>query len=155
MRKQNGFTLIELMIVVVIVSIIIAFAYPSYRDSVLKSRRTEAQAGLLACLALQERWFTRNTSYANSASVASNSNLFGTKCSSTDNGYYNIGITVGGAATVNSVTRYSTLTLTATPTTKGGQNDDTTCASLTLTQAGTKGATDSGSNTTTSECWKK
>ena len=41
-KRANGFTLIELMIVVAVLAIIIAIGYPAYRDQVMKARRTEA-----------------------------------------------------------------------------------------------------------------
>ena len=62
-RTSAGFTLIEVMIVVAIVSILAAVAYPSYIDSVRKGKRAEARAALMNLLQQQERYFTQNNSY--------------------------------------------------------------------------------------------
>jgi type IV pilus assembly protein PilE len=64
MRKLNrGFTLIELMIVVVIVGILAAIAYPSYARYVEKARRADAQSGLLAGAQRLERCYTQTNTY--------------------------------------------------------------------------------------------
>lgn len=47
MRLHQGFTLIEVMIVVVIISIIAGIAYPSYKKSVERTKRVEAQSRML------------------------------------------------------------------------------------------------------------
>jgi type IV pilus assembly protein PilE len=60
---QKGFTLIELMIVVAIVAIIASIAYPSYTESIRKSRRADAQAVLLESGQFLERFFTENNRY--------------------------------------------------------------------------------------------
>lgn len=62
-RHARGFTLIELMIVVAIVGILAAIAYPAYTDSVRKGRRAEARAALMNLLQQQERYMTQNSSY--------------------------------------------------------------------------------------------
>ncbi len=62
--KSNGFTLIEIMIVVAIVAILFVVAIPSYNDSVATGRRTDAQSALMGLSQAMERHFTQNNSYA-------------------------------------------------------------------------------------------
>lgn len=61
--KAKGFTLIELMITVVILSIIAAVAIPSFRENVRQSRRVEARSLLLENAQFMERFFTENNRY--------------------------------------------------------------------------------------------
>lgn len=67
-KRQQGFTLVELMIVVAIIAIITSIAYPSYRENVIRSNRAEAKAGLLENAQYMERFFTENNSYEKSLS---------------------------------------------------------------------------------------
>ena len=62
-RQQNGFTLIELMIVVVIVAVLLAVALPGYQSYVLRTNRTAAQADMLAAAQAMEKLYTVNFSY--------------------------------------------------------------------------------------------
>ena len=64
MRKyMRGVTLLELMIVVVIIGILTAIAYPNYREYVTRAKRTEAKAALLQIATQQERFYLQNNSY--------------------------------------------------------------------------------------------
>ncbi len=129
MLKQKGFTLIELMIVVAIIAILAAVAFPSYQDQVRKTRRSEAQADLMELASTVERYFTENNTYVGWAVPASLNQ-------SPRAGTARYVLTVGGVAA-------TTYTLTATP--QGGQAADT-CGTMTLDQTGATGAAVAG-------CW--
>jgi len=64
LNGQRGFTLIELMIVLVIIGIVASIAYPSYTRYVQKSVRTDAHAGLMRAASELERCYTRSYSYS-------------------------------------------------------------------------------------------
>ena len=62
--KQQGFTLIELMITLAILAILTSIAVPSYMSYVYKSKRTEGKTELLRIAQLQESYYIQNLSYA-------------------------------------------------------------------------------------------
>lgn len=66
--RDRGFTLIELMIVVAIIGILAAIAYPSYQNSVDKSRRTDGKSALSGLASAMERFYTTNSTYEGAAS---------------------------------------------------------------------------------------
>ena len=61
--RENGFTLTELMIVVVVVGILATIALPAYQDSVRKAKRSDAQGALMGFANAMERHFTTNGTY--------------------------------------------------------------------------------------------
>ena len=135
MKKQRAFTLIELMVTVAIIGILASIAYPSYRDSDMKSRRADAQGALLAYANSMERYFTENNTYLTVSSTVVAPTNAGTT-------YYTIAISTSPVATA------STYTINATPI--DAQATDI-CGTLTLTSTGAKGYTGtSGSKTL---CW--
>ncbi|MDX1405802.1 MAG: type IV pilin protein [Woeseiaceae bacterium] len=62
-RYMRGVTLMELMIVVVVIGILTAIAYPSYRQYAAKAKRNEAKSALLQIATLQERFYLQNNTY--------------------------------------------------------------------------------------------
>lgn len=148
MKKElsAGFTLIEIMVVVVIISILAMIAYPSYQDSVNKTRRSDAKNALLNAAALQERYFTENNSYW----VTDMSNIGG---SASKEGYYTLSVANPGTAGCTSGANNYCYTLTATAV--GAQlASDTTCRTLVLDHTGNKTSTDSsGTANAANTCW--
>ena len=65
-RRQAGFNVIELLIVLVVFAILAAVALPSYRDSIRKSGRTAAKGALMDIIMRQEQHFLNNRSYGTS-----------------------------------------------------------------------------------------
>ena len=119
-KKRSGFTIIELMIVIVIVAILVALAYPSYINYVRKAKRGEAQQLLLNWAINQEIWRSNNTSYT--ATLVPVHDDYGFSAS-------NVSAT--------------TYTLQATAASGNDQENDKarngiSCATITLTQAGSK-----------------
>ncbi|MGV8825101.1 MAG: type IV pilin protein [Methylibium petroleiphilum] len=76
-NRQSGFTLIEVMIVVAIIGILAAVAYPSYRDYILRGQLVDATNGLVSFRAEMERHFQDNRTYATVGT-------FTTPCARTD-----------------------------------------------------------------------
>ncbi len=68
--NQKGFTLLELMIVLIIVAILVALAYPSYVQHVRKAKRGDAQQLLMNWSVNQEIFRSNNPAYADSDDIA-------------------------------------------------------------------------------------
>jgi len=131
---QSGFTLIEVMIVVVIIGILAAIAYPSYDEYVKRANRSEGQALLNDAAARQERYFAQNNAYITSSDELSKLGL------RTETGKYKLQVAEGAKGDGGYL-------LTALQ-----QFGDSKCGNLTLNAMGKKGRT--GTGKTVEECWR-
>lgn len=130
MKIHKGFTLMELLIAIAIVGIIAAVAYPSYLDSIAKSRCTSAQAALSGFAQAMERHYTNNGTYLGAGTTANNTGaptIFSTTSpiDGTDV-FYNLTITSATASAymlqatgVNAQAAAGNLTLSSTGATTG------------------------------------
>ena len=141
-KKDSGFTLIELMIVVVVIGIIAAIAYPSYTDSVRKSRRTDAKVTLSDVAARLDTFYQNNKSYTDVVTDLGYNDVGGNEIESPE-AYYHISITVTpGGCMPDNCTGYN---LSAAVQNKNNQQKDTNCVTMTLNHMRAK--------TPTSGCW--
>ena len=138
--RARGFSLIELMIVVTILSILLGLALPRYGDHLDKARRNDGRGALLELSAQQERHHFEQNQYSGLMAELWN-NMNGDDYVSNE-GFYTLSVT-----TADSGQQY---TLTATA--RGVQAGDSDCASLSIDYTGAKTASD-GSNDTSAKCW--
>lgn len=146
MTTQRGFTLLELMITVVVISILAAIAYPSYQQYILRGNRAEGQAVLNDAAARQERYYAQNNAYTDDLTKLNmrNSSGSGTTASvQSDTGLYTVTLSTTAANSGGYL-------LTATPR-RAPQTSDSQCTTLTLDALGVKGSTGTA---TAADCWK-
>lgn len=134
-RKPMGFTLIEVMVVVAIVGILAAIAYPNYQEYIQRGRRAEARTGLLQAAQWLERVATATGRYPEAKG-------FPNSMQSVPSGTYEIGYAPNETG--------STYILTASR--KGLQRYDR-CGDFTLRESGEKGLEDSKQSV--GVCWNR
>jgi type IV pilus assembly protein PilE len=144
-----GFTLIELMVTVAIVSILATIATTTYQSQVMRSRRTDARSALLDLAGREEKLFSTTNVYSSSPSVLGYGGAanFPIPVGGSGTNYYNVSLVTpdpaqGGAA--------NTYLITATPIAGTQQAGDTTCTSLSVNQLGQQTATPAANAAT---CW--
>ncbi len=137
MRHGNrGFTLIELMIVLVVGAIVIGIAYPSYQNQMHKNRRADAHATLLEISMREQRYRTDNDTYTTDLTQLG----YAASPATSPGGFYQLQVSAGPGGITEA------FLVTATP--KEAQAGDSACSSITLSSAGVQ-----SSNAGIGECW--
>lgn len=131
-KHMSGITLIELMIVVVVISILAAIAYPNYQEFTARAKRNEAKAALLRLAINQERFYLNNNSFTLVLADLG----FGSAI--TETGYYQIEVTAADSSN-----------FTATATYLQGGSEATKCLTFTINGRGAK-TSDPDTN-----CWER
>lgn len=132
---QLGFTLVELMVVVLVVAMLSAIAIPGYRGHVVKTHRGAAQACLAQYVQLVERLYTTELTYANAGDLAPPG------CATEGNMGNNYVFAVTGETA-------SAYAVQATPT-EAFAARDSRCGTLSINHRGEKGV----SSGAVDECW--
>ncbi len=145
MKSMRAFTLLELLIALGIVGILMAFAYPSYRDYIMRAARSDAYIGVKNMAGLMEKQYAVQNRYEEIPAMQS------------PEGYYSIRGVTGIAAETECNTATSdtsatfAYTILATPIAGRSQASDDECSCLLLTSNGVKGSIDS--NGAPADCW--
>ena len=132
---SGGFTLVELMIVVVIVGILLAIVSPMYLEQVRKTRRADAKDALYRVASLQEQFMLDQRTYTSNMGalgIASDPNAPYVS----EEGYYQVTASPCGGGTLANC-----YTLTASPTQGSPQESDANCLVFVLGSDGGKDAT--------------
>jgi len=143
-----GFTLIEMMVVLVIVSILAAVAYPAYTDAVRKAKRTEGRAALMQLMQQEERYYSQHNSYIGFSAASTDPDEKQFKWYSGDSPASSA-YQIEAAACGSGDTLQDCVRLAAQPGTSrvDAGFQDAECGKLTLQSNGVKGA--DGDN-----CWR-
>jgi type IV pilus assembly protein PilE len=147
-----GFTLVELMIVIVIATILLAVAIPSYTSQIRKSRRTEAKTALLDLASREERLLSTTNVYSDDPVNLGYTGNGANKPFNVGSGYYQITIAVTAANPAAVPPTVATFTMTAAP--QGTQALDTQCQQFAVNSTGTQSAIDGSAADSTQTCWR-
>lgn len=143
--NNDGFSLIELIIVISIIAIISLFAFPSYHDSITRARRTDGQTALFNLASRMENFYAEYHSYEE-ATIGTGQTTDVLSSNSSDQNYYQLTI-------ISQSENF--FELHAIP--KGSQaGDDKACQTLTLDSTGKKGIIAGSISTSINsdlQCW--
>ena len=158
-RSAQGFTLIEMMVVVAIIGILGAIAYPAYTKSILKGKRAQGRTAVIELMQQQERYMTQNNCYmafSNSggsatplASCNATASSVPFKTFSGDSAS-NAAYWLSSSACGSGISLADCVQVTATPVNAASDPEVT---SLSITSTGSKSCTGTASSSNPKLCW--
>jgi type IV pilus assembly protein PilE len=140
--RTAGFTLIELMVTIVVATILITIAVPSYTSQMRKAHRTDARTAVLDLAQREERYLSTNSSYTTDPAKLGYSGTFPVTVGS---GYYQLSVCVSAALPCTGTAATGTA-FKITATAVGTQAKDTQCLTLSVDNTGNQTAT-------SANCW--
>jgi type IV pilus assembly protein PilE len=145
-RRPRGFTVMEILTVLIVVAILVALAVPTWRSHQLRVRRVDGRDALIAAQAAQDKFFGIHARYASGAEIAAPVPAGAGIRPESENGFYRIEMSTSadGLGYV----------ATARAASANGQADDTRCAQLSLDQTGRRRALDSEGADRSADCWR-
>lgn len=148
-QRVAGFTLIELMIVVAIIGILSSIAYPSYVESVRKSKRSDARAQLVEVASFMQKFYSQNDRFDQANNDAEMPIVLPLALTTVPRGgagtpYYKISFVA------DSLTKRG-FTLQAVP---NGSMAGDKCGALRLNQVGQRTVSGASASMTAATCWK-
>ncbi|NBC14881.1 MAG: prepilin-type N-terminal cleavage/methylation domain-containing protein [Gammaproteobacteria bacterium] len=147
-KCEDGFSVIEVMVVVAIVAILTTIAIPSYQAQILKTRRTEAQSLLLDIASRQELYYADNKTFTTDMTELG----FSADPVLSENEYYQADAVAGDTGDIST-------SFVGTATRRGAQTADTHCGDFTIDANGTRavanyaGADEEASPAPPAGCW--
>jgi type IV pilus assembly protein PilE len=160
--RTSGFTLVELMIVVLVASILVGISVPTYQTQIRHSRRTDAKTALLDLAVREEKYLSLYNSYTSAPTALGYSTAFPVAIG---NNYYQVyvcpGNVVGTSTTpctaAATATTGTSFVVSAIPVAGTSQANDSQCQYFQVDNTGTQVSTNSttgGGTVTTSTCWQ-
>ncbi|MCL6269489.1 prepilin-type N-terminal cleavage/methylation domain-containing protein [Sansalvadorimonas sp. 2012CJ34-2] len=149
--RIGAFSLIELLISMVILSILIGFAYPSYRQHVVKANRSDAHIAIQRIAMAQERNYAILHRYSdNMASLGGTTSSEGYYTLASFTGHSGSGISDCGDVSSDTDATGS-YTIIAQPVASKSQSSDADCTCIYMDSRGVKGST--GARAEAGDCW--
>ncbi len=139
-RRQGGFSLIEVMVVVAIVGILLLVGLPGFQSQLTKGRRADGMQALQNVAGRQEKFMLDRGTYTLDLTELG----FDASPMPSEEGHYSISAAAGTCGNIDNC-----YLLTATPLASSPQSDDALCGNLTLSSTGAKGASGSLGD----DCW--
>ena len=162
MGGMRGFTLVELMVVVVVASILLAVAVPSYMSQIRQSRRTDARTAILDLAGREERYFSTNAATYSTTPSDLGYAAFGA-ANPVGSGYYYLTVcspACAPSALAASAPGAPSYTVIALPVAGSSQANDTPCQGFAVDSTGAQFAETGGAwapatpaNASAANCW--